>query len=153
MISIKLLNDKIKTKEFLITTFLLIKRKLNKDLIAIIMNHTGFAKIPKEEINSMFGLISLVSNRIYYMYNQEIADWMNYYNHNNNQIIKWNKNKFNMDKWKNVYLIIIDLLKTHFNYNITTINDKGLFILDDKFLSISVKSSENLLIYIHLSKK
>lgn len=150
MISIKLLNDKIKSKEFLMTTHLIIERKLNKDLIAIIMNHTGFAKIPKEELKKMFGLISLISNRIYYMYNNEIKDWMNYYNHNSNQVITWNKNKFNIDKLNDIYFIIIELIRNHFKFDITIINNNGLFRLNDRYLSISLIKPKNDSIFISI---
>jgi len=150
MISIKLLNDKIKSKEFLMTTYLIIERKLNKDLIAIIMNHTGFAKISKEELKKMFGLISLISNRIYYMYNNEIKDWMNYYNHNSNQVITWNKNKFNIDKLNDIYFIIIELIRNHFKFDVTIINNNGLFRLNDRYLSISLIKPKNDSIFISI---
>lgn len=150
MISIKLLNDKIKSKEFLITTHMIIKRKLNKDLIAIIMNYTGFAKISKEELKKMFGLISLISNRIYYMYNNEIKDWMNYYNHNSNQVIIWNKNKFIYNKLNDIYFIIIELIRNHFKFNITIINNNGLFRLNDRYLSISLLKPKNNSIFISI---
>lgn len=125
MISISYLNDRIKTKRFIITANLAIKKRLNENLIDIIMSFTGFFKTSKEELKKVFGLIVLVTNRIYYMYNNKIADWMNYYNHNNYQVIVWKKNKMDINS------IILEILKSYFK--ITIINNNNFQLNEKKF--------------------
>jgi hypothetical protein len=112
----------------LITAQLAIKDKLNENLIDIIMGFTGFLKTSKEELKKVFGLIVLVTNRIYYMYNNKIADWMNYYNHNNYQVIIWKKNKMDINS------IILEILKSYFK--ITIINNNN-FQLNEKRFNIN----------------
>jgi len=149
MISLALLNTIIKPKRFLITVKLMIKTKLNENLIDIIMNHTNFIIIPKENIENVFGLIALLSNRIYRMYNNELNDWMNYYGHNNFQIIKWKRCKIDLNKLNDLYYIVIYLLKSHFNLNLNfTIekitNNLIIIIIDDnnnKCFNIIMKDS------------
>lgn len=128
MISIGNLNDKIKTREFLMTALLVIKEKLNENLLDIILDYTDIIKIPKEKLKGVFGLITLITNRIYYMYNNEIADWMNFYNHNNYQVIIWKKNKVDINS------IMIDLLKSHFKFNITIINNHSFKLNENTFI-------------------
>jgi len=125
MISRKDLNTVIKTSKFLITVQLVIKKKIHENLIDMIMNYTGFFKFPKEYIQNMDGLLLLILNRIYYMYNNECFDWMNYYNNNNYQIILWNNNKFNKNKLNNLYKIISKLLFNFFNFNILLISNSN----------------------------
>lgn len=112
----------------MITVQLAIKDKLNENLIDIIMGFTGFLKTSKEELKKVFGLIVLVTNRIYYMYNNKIADWMNYYNHNNYQVIVWKKNKMDINS------IILEILKSYFK--ITIINNNN-FQLNEKRFNIN----------------
>jgi len=121
MISHSNLNDIIKSKEYLLTVKKLIINKLNENLIDIIMKYTNIIIIPKEEIKKMFGLIVLLTNRIHYMYDNKISDWMNYYNYNLFQEIKWKKNKFDENKLNDIYSIILYLLESHFNLNIKKI--------------------------------
>jgi len=128
MISISYLNDRIKTRKFITTIQLAIKKRLNENLIDIIMSFTGFLKTSKEELKKVFGLIVLVTNRIYYMYNNKIADWMNYYNHNNYQVIVWKKNKMDINS------IILEILKSYFK--ITIINNNN-FQLNEKRFNIN----------------
>jgi len=121
MISQSLLNDIIKTKEFLITGELVLRRKLNDNMVDIIMNYVSpFRRITKENLKKSFGLIALLTNRIYYMYNNDIPDWMNYYNYNLKQVIRWNSLKINLNYLNDIYSIIIYLLKSHFNFNVLT---------------------------------
>jgi len=103
---------------------MVIKKRIHENLIDMIMNYTGFFKIPKEKIKNMYGLCTLLINRIYYMYNNEIADWMYYYNHNHYQVLIWKQNKFNIDKLNNLYIIILELLKDFFNFDISIIKNK-----------------------------
>jgi hypothetical protein len=133
MISISYLNNRIKTRKFITTAYLSIKKRLNENLIDIIMNYTGFIKTSKEELKEVFGLIALVTNRIYYMYYNEIADWMNYYNHNNYQMIEWRKNKFDIN-W-----IVLELLKSYFKFNLTIISNNN-FKLNEKTFEIKNKN-------------
>jgi len=128
MISLALLNTIIKPKRYLMTVEIMIKTKLNDNLIDIIMNHTNFIRIPKEELENVFGLIALLTNRIYRMYKNELSDWMNYYGHNNNQIIKWYRCKIDLDKLNDLYSIVIYLLKSHFNLKVNFINKQNLII-------------------------
>lgn len=118
MISLALLNTIIKPKRYLMTVELMIKTKLNENLIDIIMNHTNFIRIPKEKLDNVFGLIALLTNRIYRMYNNELNDWMNYYGNNDFQIIKWKRCKIDLNKLNDLYYIVIYLLKSHFNLNL-----------------------------------
>lgn len=97
------------------------------------MSFTGFFKTSKEELKEGFGLIALITNRIYYMYNNEIADWMNYYNHNNYQMITWRKNKVDIN-W-----IVLELLKSYFKFNLTVINNNK-FKLNEKTFEIKNKN-------------
>ncbi len=133
MISVSYLNDRIKTRKFITTIQLAIKKRLNENLIDIIMSFTGFFKTSKEELKEGFGLIALITNRIYYMYNNEIADWMNYYNHNNYQMIIWKKNNFDIN-W-----IVLELLKSYFKFNLTVINNNN-FKLNEKTFEIKNKN-------------
>jgi hypothetical protein len=123
MITLKNLNEIIKTRKFLITAQQVIKEKLNENLVDIIIGYTGFLTIPKEEIKKMFGLITLICNRIYYMYNNDISDWMYYYNHNNYQVIIWNNKNFNINKLNELYIIISELLKSYFDFNVSIIKN------------------------------
>lgn len=144
MISLALLNTIIKPKRFLITVKLMIKTKLNENLIDIIMNHTNFIAIPKENLENVFGLIALLSNRIYRMYNNELNDWMNYYGHNNSQIIKWKRCKIDLNKLNDLYYIVIYLLKSHFNLNFTIemITNKLIIIINNNnCFNINMKDS------------
>lgn len=133
MISISYLNNRIKTRKFITAAYLSIKKRLNENLIDIIMNYTGFLKTSKEELKGVFGLIALVTNRIYYMYNNEIANWMNYYNHNNYQMIVWRKNKVDIN-W-----IVLELLKSYFKFNLTIISNNN-FKLNEKTFEIKNKN-------------
>jgi hypothetical protein len=67
------------------------------------------------------------------MYNNEIADWMNYYNHNNYQMIVWRKNKVDIN-W-----IVLELLKSYFKFNLTIINNNK-FKLNEKTFEIKNKN-------------
>jgi len=125
------LNNIIKSRRFLLTARIMIRKKLNDNLVDIIMNFTDIIKIPKEEINKMYGLITLLTNRIYYMYTNEISDWMNFYNHNSYQEITWCAKKFDINKLYDIYFIILYLLKNKFNINHYQNNKELKFIITD----------------------
>jgi len=147
MISINLLNTIIKSKKFLMTAELMIKTKLNENLVEIIMNHTNFIRIPKEKIKKIFGLIPLLTNRIYRMYNKDLRDWMNYYGHNDFQIIRWNKCKLDLKKLNNLFLIVLYLLKSHFNLNFTIkiITTNNLIIYFDNTICFNIIMIDSIL--------
>lgn len=147
MISINLLNTIIKPKKFLMTAELMIKTKLNENLVEIIMNHTNFIRIPKEKIKKIFGLIPLLTNRIYRMYNKDLRDWMNYYEHNNFQIIRWNKCKLDLKKINDLFLIVLYLLKSHFNLNFTIkiITTNNLIIYFDNTICFNIIMNDSIL--------
>ena len=147
MISINLLNTIIKSKKFLMTAELMIKTKLNENLVEIIMNHTNFIRIPKEKIKKIFGLIPLLTNRIYRMYNKDLRDWMNYYGHNDFQIIRWNKCKLDLKKLNNLFLIVLYLLKSHFNLNFTIkiITTNNLIIYFDNTICFNIIMNDSIL--------
>jgi len=147
MISINLLNTIIKSKKFLMTAELMIKTKLNENLVEIIMNHTNFIRIPKEKIKKIFGLIPLLTNRIYRMYNKDLRDWMNYYGHNDFQIIRWNKCKLDLKKINDLFLIVLYLLKSHFNLNFTIkiITTNNLIIYFDNTICFNIIMNDSIL--------
>lgn len=147
MISHYLLNEMIKTREFIITSRLVIRRKINDNLVDTILNYiTPFKDIYKDDIKSMFGLIVLITNRIYYMYVKDIPDWMNYNNYNSHQEIIWNSNKFDIKKLDNIYRIILYLLKSHFNFNINDCNKNKnlLFKLNEDYFTGSLETKKEI---------
>lgn len=78
------------------------------------------------------------------MYNNELYDWMNYYDHNNYQIIKWKRCKIDLNKLNDLYYIVIYLLKSHFNLNFTIemITNKLIIIINNnKCFNINMKDS------------